>query len=126
MWIPLNFLILHFTLRNSTENSTSFLVDPWSFHMFFLQNPWEFHVLYLIPYLDFFWNNPMLLSRQVHIWYAQFKSLVLWNFECWRPCASSNTVLQEYKNLPPITDNWLTFFMNWFHCRVLSKCCIYM
>ena len=29
--------------------STSFLIDPWNFHMFFLQDPQKFHVLNPLP-----------------------------------------------------------------------------
>ena len=43
-------------------NSTSFLIDPWNFHV--IQYPWKFHVspnsCHLLG-LDFFWNSPLLL-----------------------------------------------------------------
>ena len=45
-------------------NSTSFLIDPWNFHMLFLQYPSKFHVpqpLLLCWHLDFFWNSPFSL-----------------------------------------------------------------
>ena len=48
MKIPLNFFL------NTPGNSTSFLIDPWNFHM-----------LYLTPIWVFFWNSPMLRSGQV-------------------------------------------------------------
>ena len=39
-------------------NSTSFLIDPWNFHMLFLQYPWKFHVFNPRHCLDFFWYSP--------------------------------------------------------------------
>ena len=54
MEIPRFFLI-------APRNSTSFLIDPWNFHMLFLpylEYPWKFHVLSLASTprlgLDFF------------------------------------------------------------------------
>ena len=54
-----------------------------------------------IPYLEI-WS--MLISGQSSS-QEQFKALVL---ESQRPCPSSNTVIYEESNLPPITD-WLFF-----------------
>ena len=39
-------------------NSTSFLIQPLNFYMFFLQYPGKFHVLNPNSYMDFFWNIP--------------------------------------------------------------------
>ena len=38
-------------------NSTSFLINPWKFHMLFLWYPWRFHILNPTC-LIFFWNSP--------------------------------------------------------------------
>ena len=37
--------IPHYFFLNTPGISTSFLVDPWNFHMLFLQDPRKFHVL---------------------------------------------------------------------------------
>ena len=48
--------IPHGFFLNTPGNSTSFLIDPWNFYMFFLQFPWKLHVL-KPRCLDFFWNS---------------------------------------------------------------------
>ena len=59
---------------NTPRISTSFLIDPWHFHMFFLQDPWKFHVLNPPPprppptpscCLDFFWNILLMINLPV-------------------------------------------------------------
>ena len=40
------------------ENSTSFLINPWKFHMLFPWCPWKFHTLNPLVWI-FFWNSPM-------------------------------------------------------------------
>ena len=55
-------------------NSTSFLINPWKFHMLFLWYPWKFH--FLNPTcLFFFWNSPyvtlpleILEKTKLHLW----------------------------------------------------------
>ena len=49
--------IPHYFFLNTPGNSTSFLIDPWNFHVLFLKYPWKFHVLNPLC-LDFFWNSP--------------------------------------------------------------------
>ena len=53
--------IPHLFFLNTPGISTSFLTDPWNFHMFFPQDPWKFHV-FNPPCLDFFWNSPMIMG----------------------------------------------------------------
>ena len=43
------------------EFSTSFLIDPWNFHMLFLQYLWKHHALNP-SCLDFLWNSPFWIS----------------------------------------------------------------
>ena len=53
--------ISHEFFLNTTgnSNSTSFLNDPWNFHMLFFKYPWKLHVLNSPTCLGFFWNSPM-------------------------------------------------------------------
>ena len=57
----------HMIFLNISRNPTSFLIDPWDFHMPFIQNPWKLHVLHS-PYmgLNFFvvthWQKGNVLS----------------------------------------------------------------
>ena len=59
-------------------SSTSFLIDPWSFHMLFRQYLWEFHVLNLRPCLNFSWNSPFrgVLAKNL----PKSKSNLRWQF----------------------------------------------
>ena len=41
----------------TSENSTLFLINPWTFLLLFLQYPREFTILYLL--FGFLWNSPM-------------------------------------------------------------------
>ena len=63
-------------------NSTSFLINPWKFHMLFLWYPWKFHFLNP-PCLGFFWNSPfvtlpleILEKTKLHL---QVFHKVVWN-----------------------------------------------
>ena len=56
MEIPHDFFLI------TLGNSTSFLIDPWNFYMFFPQYPWKFHVLNP-PCLDFLWNSPLSIPQ---------------------------------------------------------------
>ena len=40
------------------RNFTSFLINPWKFHMLFLWYPWKFHILNP-PCSIFFWNSSL-------------------------------------------------------------------
>ena len=42
---PRSLEIPHEFFLNTPGNFTSFLVEPWNFHMLFLQYPWKFHDL---------------------------------------------------------------------------------
>ena len=57
--------ILHEFFSNTPGNSTSFLIDPWHFHMVFLQYPWKFHVLN--PSLGFFLKQPNTRNLQTRL-----------------------------------------------------------
>ena len=50
--------ILSYFFLVTLGNSTSFLINPWKFHMLFPWYPWKFHILNLL-FLDFFLNSPL-------------------------------------------------------------------
>ena len=50
--------IPHQFFLSTPGNSTSFLIDPWNFHILFFQYPWKFYVLNP-PCFGFFLNSPI-------------------------------------------------------------------
>ena len=67
---------------NHPGNSTSFLNDPWNFHMFFLLYPWKFHGLAdLHP--DFLSNSPFLRSYTFIPWrhLSSLTEVLIWELE---------------------------------------------
>ena len=51
--------ITHCFFLVTPGNSTSFLINPWKFHMLFRWYSWKLHILNP-PCLVFFWNSPLI------------------------------------------------------------------
>ena len=75
---PGNSTLLLITLGNST----SFLINPWKFHMLFLWYPWKFHIHNPPPpCLEFFRNSPTVAQKCPNKLLAEF----FCTFECLLP-----------------------------------------
>ena len=78
--IPLE--IPHYFFLVTLGNSTSFLINPWKFHMLFLGYHWEFHILNSPPPLglDFLWNSPILKKCLLLLFFVSILSSDLFIF----------------------------------------------
>ena len=77
----------YFFLVSLLGNSTSFLINPWKFHMLFLWYPWKFHILSKHhPVWIFFWKKLPIAQEKIQwdvIWTTSginFSAIGLVNF----------------------------------------------
>ena len=76
-------------------NCTSFLINPWKFHMLFLWYPWRFHILNPTC-LIFFWNSPFS-AEDITSEYGPL--LRLEYFYCWHWRVLPNMLQSKYSKI---------------------------
>ena len=73
-------LFPHYFFSITLGNSSSFLINPWKFHLQFLWYPWKIHILNPTPIFDgffcFFWKEPHL--KQLNMNFISTKLKVIY------------------------------------------------
>ena len=100
-------VIPHYFFLVTLGNSTSFLINPWKFHMLFLWYHWKFHILNPArlpspPSVSFFfWNSPLAIHET----------------------AAINEITVKIDHVL-FTCNWFIVLRKWAHrCILLQKRC---
>ena len=118
--------IPHYFFLVTLGNLTSFLINPWKFHMLFLWYPWKFHILKLPPF--WFRERPVCLlphlskvfgkqARKMDKSSRQKRISAIWIYQ--RPLVQSITIFwwQICMHMVSLSKNALNLMCSYFKNR---------